>query len=105
MRRCSLKQSIAGQHKRPCESATGGIQEGPTLFDFVNPLEIRVEAIAAGAGSQGEAGPGESEPRRGHDIENNSDDVTAELVRLFQESPDPQRQEEPENGRSPVREE
>ena len=78
---------------------------GPTLFDFVNPLELRVEAVAAGAGSLGEAGSGESELRREHNIENNSDYVTAELVRLFQESPGPQRQEQPENGRSLVREE
>ena len=105
MPRRSLKQSIAGQHKRPCESATGGIQEGPTLFDFVNPLELSIEATAAATDPQEETGCGESELRREHNIENNSDDVTAELVRLFQESPGPQRQEQPENGHSPVREE
>jgi predicted RNase H-like HicB family nuclease len=75
-----------------------GVEQGPTFFDFIHPPELRVETVAAGIFSQGEPRSRESETDREHNIETNSNDVTAELVRLFEESPDPQPPEEPENG-------
>jgi hypothetical protein len=74
----------------------GGAQVGPTFFDFIHPPELRVETVATGTDSQGETS--EAKLRREHNIESNADDVTAELVRLFEKSLDPPPPEEPENG-------
>src|SRR5436190_23898430 len=61
--------------------------EAPTLFDFGNPLEVRVEPIAAAAKAQDEpATPAPTQPERAEDnIQCNVDDITAELVRLLEE--------------------
>jgi predicted RNase H-like HicB family nuclease len=78
----------------------GEVEEGPTFFDFIHPPELKVETVAAGTTSPGEPRSSESDLRRDNNIETNSDDVTAELVRLFEESPDPSPLEEPKNGRT-----
>src|SRR3954453_21331161 len=64
----------------------------PTLFDFGNPLEVRVEPIAAAANAQDEAAtPAPSQRERAEDnIQCNVDDITAELVRLLEERSEPQ---------------
>jgi predicted RNase H-like HicB family nuclease len=66
--------------------------EGPTLFDFGNPLEVRVEPITAGANPQDEtAMPAPSHAEKAEDnIQCNVDDITAELVRLLEERSEPQ---------------
>jgi predicted RNase H-like HicB family nuclease len=71
--------------------------DGPTLFDFANPLELRVETIAAAidpleepetrqAGPGAEAGAGTKDT----EVASNADDITAELARLFEEGLEPQ---------------
>jgi predicted RNase H-like HicB family nuclease len=66
--------------------------EGPTLFDFGNPLEVRVEPITAGANPQHEtATPAPNHTEKAEDnIQCNVDDITAELVRLLEERSEPQ---------------
>jgi predicted RNase H-like HicB family nuclease len=66
--------------------------EAPTLFDFGNPLEVRVEPIAAAAKAQDEAAtPAPSRPEKAEDnVQCNVDDITAELVRLLEERSEPQ---------------
>jgi predicted RNase H-like HicB family nuclease len=66
--------------------------EGPTLFDFGNPLEISVEPITAPATAQDEtATPAPSPTEKAEDnIQCNVDDITAELVRLLEERSEPQ---------------
>ena len=75
-------------------------EQGPAFFDFIHPPQLRVDSVAVGTLSHGESRSRESELRREPNIETNSDDVTAELVRLFEENPDPSPLEEPENGRT-----
>jgi predicted RNase H-like HicB family nuclease len=91
--RWAMQEAIPNERQR-------GVEEGPTFFDFIHPPELRVETVAAGTPSEGKPASSESETRREHNIETNSDDVTAELVRLFEESPNPPPPEEPENGRA-----
>jgi len=64
--------------------------DGPTLFDFVNPLELRVEKIAAGIVSEDEAAIHQRDAREEGDIQRNADDITAELVRLLEGPTEPQ---------------
>jgi predicted RNase H-like HicB family nuclease len=66
--------------------------EAPTLFDFGNPLEVRVEPIAAADKAQDEAAtPAPSQPEKAEDnVQCNVDDITAELVRLLEERSEPQ---------------
>jgi predicted RNase H-like HicB family nuclease len=65
----------------------GEISDGPTLFDFGNPLELKVEAVAGELTTPDEANERDGE----QEISNRSsnDDVTAELARLFDERSDP----------------
>jgi predicted RNase H-like HicB family nuclease len=77
----------AGQETEPRERRAG-MSDAPTLFDFGNPLELRVETIAPHV--EGEARTDELDARREVDIRSNSDDITAELVRLFEERPEPE---------------
>jgi len=71
----------------------GGMSDSPTLFDFANPLEVRVETIArpinAPSPSAGHEPTGE-----GTNVEGNIDDITAELVRLLEGSGEPRPVEE-----------
>jgi predicted RNase H-like HicB family nuclease len=59
--------------------------DGPTLFDLVNPLELRVETIAAGIDPQDDAGTREREASEERSVEAKVDDITAELERLLEE--------------------
>jgi hypothetical protein len=59
--------------------------DGPTLFDLVNPLELRVETIAAGIDPQDDAGTREREASEERSVEAKVDDITAELARLLEE--------------------
>jgi hypothetical protein len=61
----------------------GGTSDGPTLFGFDNPLELRVEKIAADIDPPSPAAT--HEPDAGERTEANTDDITAELVRLLEE--------------------
>ena len=61
----------------------GGKSDGPTLFDFDNPLELRVEKIAAVVDPPSPVAT--HEPDAGERTEANTDDITAELVRLLEE--------------------
>ncbi|WP_029586051.1 type II toxin-antitoxin system HicB family antitoxin [Bradyrhizobium sp. URHD0069] len=73
----------------------GGASDGPTLFDFSNPLELRVEAIAGGIKPEDEAGARErdaSVPETVVPVDTR--DITAELERLLEESAEPQPSEE-----------
>ena len=65
----------------------GGTSDGLTLFDFSNPLELRVETIAPNIDPLDQA---EERDVRGRvDIQGDADDITAELVRLFEERSEP----------------
>ena len=68
----------------------GSAPDGPTLFDLVNPLELRVEPIAEAVDPQGDAATREGEPSDERDVEAKVDDITAELVRLLEERAEPQ---------------
>jgi len=84
----------AAQENAPRERR-GATSDGPTLFDFANPLELRVETTAIDPlaepetqqGSPGEKADAGSEEA---DAGSNADDITAELARLFEERLEPQ---------------
>jgi len=63
----------------------GSAPDGPTLFDLVNPLELRVETIGAGIDPPDDAAPRQRDTSEARDIEAKVDDITAELVRLLEE--------------------
>jgi predicted RNase H-like HicB family nuclease len=83
----------------------GSTPDGPTLFDLVNPLELRVEPIAAGIEAQDDAAIREREANEQRDIEAKVDDITAELVRLLEQGEAPaQNQDVPDESlKHPVR--
>jgi len=62
----------------------GGMSDGPTLFDFGNPLEFRVEAIGADISAEEQSVVKSIDLKEEGDIRGN-DDVTAELARLLEE--------------------
>jgi predicted RNase H-like HicB family nuclease len=76
----------------------GSAPEGPTLFDLANPLELRVEPIAATIEAQVAAGiepqdDAETRERAANEersVEAKVEDITAELVRLLEERVEPQ---------------
>ena len=68
----------------------GGTPDGPTLFDLANPLELRVEPIAATIDPQDGSGTRESKAADKRDVEARVDDITAELVRLLEQGSQPQ---------------
>jgi predicted RNase H-like HicB family nuclease len=73
----------------------GGTSDGPTLFDFSNPLELRVDAIASSIKPEDEAGAQErdaSVPETVVPVDTR--DITAELERLLEESAEPKPSEE-----------
>jgi predicted RNase H-like HicB family nuclease len=86
----------AAQENAPRERRAA-TPDGPTLFDFANPLELRVEAIAAAiepieAAGAREGGPTEQAGAESKEAEvaSNADDITAELARLLEEGFEPQ---------------
>jgi len=66
------------------------VSDGPTLFDFGNPLELRVEPTAAATDPPGQAATFDRDATSGGGIEGKADDITAELARLLDESSKPQ---------------
>ena len=78
--RWAMQESMPRERRRETS-------EGPTLFDFGNPLEVTVEPITAAADPRHESAthaPGQ--PERAEDnVPINVDDITAELVRLLEE--------------------
>lgn len=68
-----------------------GLLDAPTLFDFANPLDLRVEAIAAPIDPTIRSAAPEA-PR--DNFEANADDITAELARLLEQSAEPPLTEE-----------
>jgi len=86
----------AAQENAPRERRAA-TSDGPTLFDFANPLELRVETIAAAiepieAAGAREGGPTEEADAKSNEAEvaSNADDITAELARLLEEGLEPQ---------------
>jgi hypothetical protein len=77
----------------------GGTSDDPTLFDFDNPLELRVEKVAAGVVPEHEAATQERDVREEGDIQRKVDDITAELVRLLEgtTAPQPTEADDPRN--------
>ena len=63
----------------------GGMSDSPTLFDFANPLEVRVEPIATPINAPSPSA-GHERAGEGTNVEGNIDDITAELVRLLEGS-------------------
>ena len=70
-------------------SGAGGGENGPTMFDLGNPLEMRVEVIAAAVEP---LSPAEPERRAEEETkgDSNTNDITAELERLLEETTKPQ---------------
>jgi predicted RNase H-like HicB family nuclease len=77
--RWAMQEAAAPRDRR------GSTPDGPTLFDLANPLELRVEPIAAAIDRQDEAGPREGEAIDDRDVEAKVEDITAELVRLLEQ--------------------
>jgi predicted RNase H-like HicB family nuclease len=68
----------------------GSAPEGPTLFDLANPLELRVEPIAATIEAPDDAATRERAASEERSVEAKVEDITAELVRLLEERVEPQ---------------
>jgi predicted RNase H-like HicB family nuclease len=68
----------------------GGISDGPTLFDFGNPLELRVGPITAAADPHNATAAHVRDTGEEGDTQCKVDDITAELVRLLEERSEPQ---------------
>ena len=83
----------------------GSTPDGPTLFDLANPLELRVEPIAATIDPQDDAATREREASEERSVEAKVDDITAELVRLLEQGEAPaQNQDVPDESlKHPVR--
>ncbi|HEX3163064.1 MAG TPA: type II toxin-antitoxin system HicB family antitoxin [Pseudolabrys sp.] len=81
--RWAMQEAAAPRERR------GSAPDGPTLFDLANPLELRVEPIAATIDAQDDAAAREREASAARDIEARVDDITAELVRLLEEGSEP----------------
>lgn len=62
---------------------SGGPFDGPTLFDFENPLELRVDKLATDIDSATADG-------REAESQGSSEDITAELARLLEHHPGPE---------------
>ncbi len=73
--RWSMQETVSRERR-------SGSSDGPTLFDFENPLELRVDKIAAEIGSA--TAGGEDAGSQG-----SPEDITAELARLFEGRPEP----------------
>jgi predicted RNase H-like HicB family nuclease len=97
--RWAMQEAAAPRERR------GSTPDGPTLFDLANPLELRVEPIAATIDPQDDADTREREASDKRDIEAKVDDITAELVRLLEQGEVPaQNQDVPDESLNhPVR--
>jgi hypothetical protein len=67
-----------------------------SCFPSPNPLELRVETIAAGINTEEQSGIKKRDSMEEGDIRANADDVTAELVRLLEDRAGSQPLDEPE---------
>jgi len=86
----------AAQENAPRERRVA-TSDGPTLFDFANPLELRTETIAAAVEPLNEAAARESNATDEANVASeaagtgsNGDSITAELARLFEQGSAPQ---------------
>ena len=79
----------------------GSTPDGPTLFDLANPLELRVEPIAATPDPQDDSSTREGAATDERDVEAKVDDITAELVRLLEAGGTPAKNQE-ESDESPI---
>lgn len=79
--RWQMQEAVPGDRR-------GGRSDGPTLFDFDNPLDVRVETIAAAIDAPLQTATPEPDARER--TEGNTDDITAELARLLEGSARPQ---------------
>jgi predicted RNase H-like HicB family nuclease len=77
----------AAQEVPPSERR-GRMPEGPTLFDFGNPLELKVETVAVERDSFDEEEEGDRTQEAGGQC--NTDNITAELQRLLDERTKPE---------------
>jgi predicted RNase H-like HicB family nuclease len=77
--RWAMQEAAAPRERR------GSAPDGPTLFDLANPLELRVEPIAATIDPQDDAVTREREASEADDVKAKVDDITAELVRLLEQ--------------------
>jgi predicted RNase H-like HicB family nuclease len=77
--RWAMQEAAAPRDRR------GSTPDGPTLFDLANPLELRVEPIAAATDPQDDAGTSGGEAIDDRDVEAKVEDITAELVRLLEQ--------------------
>lgn len=73
--RWSMQEGVSRERR-------SGSSEGPTLFDFDNPLELRVDKIAAESDLTGAGGGGKDAGSQ-----SKSEDITAELTKLFEDRP------------------
>ena len=83
-------------HETVHRERRGGMSDGPTLFDFGNPLELKVEPMAAIIKPPDDATAREPEANEERSVEAKVDDITAELVRLLDERAGPKQTDEPE---------
>lgn len=74
--RWSLQETVVRERR-------SGLSDGPTLFDFENPLELRVDKVATEIDSATAGG-------RDPDSQGSPEDITAELARLFEDRPEPE---------------
>jgi predicted RNase H-like HicB family nuclease len=83
----------------------GSAPDGPTLFDLANPLERRVEPIAAVPKPPNDAAAREGGASEERSVEAKVDDITAELVRLLEAGGAPTKNQEVphESSISPIR--
>ena len=82
--RWAMQEAAAPRDRR------GSTPDGPTLFDLANPLELRVEPIAAVLEPPDDAAAREGGASEERSVEVKVDDITAELVRLLEEHAEPQ---------------
>jgi predicted RNase H-like HicB family nuclease len=73
----------------PRRERRGGNSDGPTLFDFANPLEFKVEPIATAIDPALNAARHQSREEEAA-VEAAVGDITAELVRLLEAAPQPE---------------
>lgn len=83
-------------HETVQRERRGAMSEGPTLFDFGNPLELKVEPVAAIIEPPDDAATREPEANEERSVEAKVDDITAELVRLLDERTGRKQTDEPE---------
>jgi predicted RNase H-like HicB family nuclease len=86
--RWAMQEAAAPRDRR------GSTPDGPTLFDLANPLELRVEPIAAVLKPTDDAAAREGGASEERSVEAKVDDITAELVRLLEAGGAPAKHQE-----------